>query len=496
MSFRKSVWLSLVFIALMTVTVNSIKAEQITMNQADQKQFNIMTSAGTWILKNSGLCAITRMGFLIKSVLEKLVDNVFDMLCKSLMKLWNFTSSDSQTGVGGTASTYVNGTVMPILYTIAGAFLYLFVVLKLFTGLFMNENPSKMIGYFVLVVFLIVTFTLFYSITIELFSRVLAYMQPNTATIPVSTLSQNFASGLINNADLVTKIAAPNLTDDQIVEFYTTGKAADLWLVIIAEIITTIMFVYFAVQLLLLKGQQLVQLFLSYFLGILILPITILSGVDLFVRWIKSFIGTCLYSVSWALLIMLLFIISNISLGGLQTANSALLPSILKLMMFYGAFMLMTQVGKISEFFTGGDNFGKIAQSGSREFGSVMRMAGMAAALPVAVGAGMAGVGGVFGAGAIHGMVSPKTNTKTPSTGAPESSGSAYNRTRTGIRMVDNIAAGMRMASGITSSIYGAGRSSGSTVNELGGKSLAAIKNAFKSGGPNDGSAPPQPTSL
>jgi hypothetical protein len=491
MLVKKTVWLTLAVVALLAITASqAIAADQKPMSEADQKQFNIQTSALNWAVKHLGLCSITRVGLLIKGVLEKLVDNVFKMLCESLVKLWDFTKPLGQTGVGETASNYVNGTVMPVLYTIVGAFLYLFVVLKLFTSLLMNENPSKMVGYFVIVVFFIITFTLFYRVTIELFSHTLNYMKLADVKIGTAELSRDFAKGLIDNNEMVDKISDAAITDDEIVEMYTSGKGPDIWLVILSEILTTSMFVFFVVQILLLKGQQLVQLFLSYFLGILILPITILSGVDLFVRWIKSFVGTCLYSVSWALIIMLLYVVANIELGGLQKEGmTAMLPSILKLMMFYGAFMLMTQVGKVSEFFTGGDTFGKIAQSSSREFSSCLRTAGQVAAMPitaplagVAAGATMMG----FGAGLVGGFTGK--NTKTPSAGSFGGGSGGGKGGGAGFMSLPGVSNFMNAQS--------SGQAFGSQARgavDLGAKSLSAIRNFAKSDyGGNDGTKAPE----
>jgi predicted PurR-regulated permease PerM len=492
--FKKILILFLVVVFFAPRTLHA--AQTTTLQGSDQKQFNIMTAAGDWFANNSLVKwvnrTIPRFAITIKNALESLVDRVFKMLCSSLLKLWNFTIASGDTGVGADTANYINTSVMPFLFTLAGSLLYLFVVLKFFTGLLLNENPTKTIGYFVIVIFLVISYGLFYNITIELFSRILSYANAPTSTVTTSELSQNLAATLTGDKDTVAKIAG-NVTDDDLDAILKTPNGATtIWVSVLTEILTAGMFVYFIVQVLLLKGQQLVQLFLSFFLGILILPITILSGVDLFVRWIKSFIGTCLYSFVWALLIMLIYAVSKIQLGGLSAA--AALPSVLKLIMYFGVFMLMTQVGKVSEFFTGGDNFGKIAQAGAREFGACLRTAGQVAALPVTAplagaAAGATAIG--FGAGVFDGYLNK--GTKTPGAGSP-GGGSRGGRGPQG--------AGFMSLPGI--SHFTAGMTSGQAFGsqagsafDLSAKSIAAIRNfGNKDYGSNDGTKTPTVTSF
>jgi hypothetical protein len=411
---------------------------------------------------------VTKGAVLLKNAFESLVDNVFDMLCKSLLRLWDITQSvsiteysniktsvDPQTGistpqevkstvdigVGSATVKYITEIVMPFLYTLVGVFLYIFVVLKLVSGLFKNESPFQMVGYFMIVVFLIIGYNVLYSATIQLFSHILGYMGNETASIKTSELGNNFAVTLTNDPTTLNLIASSHdLTFADIDSIYANPSSiTHLWVGIVVELVVASMFIYFIIQILLLKGQQLVQLFLSYFLGILILPITLISGYDLFVRWIKSFVGTCLYSFVWGLLFMLLYAISLIKLGGLSSAAG--LPSILQLVMYFGTFMLMTQVGKLTEFFTGGDNFGKIAQSSTREFGAMMRSAGQAAVLPAAVVTGAA----AFAGGTVAGLLPEQA--KNPmsgitggsgSGGGSSSGGSGFSRGGSGFKKASN----------------------------------------------------------
>lgn len=471
----------------------------------DNKQVNSVAKALQWWADNSLFNwmkrLVTMAAITIKNAFEGLVDKVFAMLCTSLVKLWNFTSADSDTGVGYKTAKYVNDTAMPILYTIAGCFLYLFVVLKIFTGLFMNESPQKMMMYFAVVIFFVISYGLFYNIVITLFSHILSLMTINDIKMTTSELARNFAATLTGKEEIISKIAQPKITFDEIDTIYAQeGGAQALWMGIITQLLVSCMFIYFILQLLLLKGQQLVQLILSYFLGILILPITILSGFDLFVRWIKSFVGTVLYSFTWALLLMILYGISLMELGGLSSDNPVLatLPSILKLMAYFGTFALMTQVGKVGEMFTGGDSFGKIAQASSREFGSVIRTAGMAVAMPAMAAAG----GSLFMGGMTHGLAVGK-DAKMPgiggSSGGSGSGGgsdSAKGGGGGGFRIPGQLGRSISSVTDFAKGAYGAGMATGQFGNktgtstvELAGKTLAAMRNSQSS--KNDGSTSP-----
>jgi len=491
----------LLFIGVSTAAADGTAAASALSGQ-DQKQFNILTSALDNFSLNGLIKGIeiilTRAGITLKNAVEQLIDTVFKMLCESLIKLWDFTKSSGSTGVGD-AANYVNNTAMPILYTLEGALLYLFVVLKLFTGLLQNESPIKMVGYFIVVVFLVMTYSLFYSVVIEMFTRISEFIGTKTTTITTSTLARDFASVMVNNKDMIEKISSQSttLTNDDILNFYKNGQGISLWLAIIVEILVSAMFVYFIVKILLLKGQQIVQIFLSYFLGILIIPITVLSGADLYVRWIKSFVGTCLYSICWALLIMVLYVVSTVNLGGLSQTTTVVLPSILKLMMFYGTFMLMTQVGRVTEFFTGGDTFGRIASASSQEFGAMLRSAGQVAAAPVALGAGAA----IFGAGAgmaIKESIAGKGGEVVQDAvkagfGGSGGGGRGKGGGRPGLF---DIPGHLNTASGnlgnFVSSYFNAGSSLGSGSVNLASKTIAALRNSMQGNStPNDGSAQP-----
>jgi hypothetical protein len=463
---------------------------------------------------------VTKIAVIIKNAFESLVDSAFNMLCESLLRLWDISTSQSLTdysgtqhtvdattgavvtkpvtntidiGVGAKTVTYISGTVMPFLYTLVGVFLYIFVVLKLVTGLFKNESPVQLVGYFTIVVFLIISYTLLYSSVIQLFSHVLGYMGFDIANITTSSLGNNFAATLTNDPDTLNLIASThNLTFPEIDTIYSTpASIIHLWIGIIAEMLVSCMFVYFIIKLLLLKGQQLIQLFLAYFLGILIIPLTILSGWDMFVRWFKSFVGTCLYSFVWGLLFMLLFAISlsNLTLG--TTATAVGLPSIIKLMMYFGVFMLMTQVGKLVEFFTGGDTFGKIAQSGSREFGSMLRSAGTVAAMPAAMALAPALGAASFAGGVLNGAGLLPDMSKLPGFGG----GGGKNGGGGGGKKADAFSQSMGGAKDIASTAggfgYGHGQSLGASLKSGTSDIIKAIRNS-KGGGstpPNDGSA-------
>jgi len=468
---------------------------------------------------------VTKAAVIIKNAFESLVDSAFNMLCESLLRLWDISTGQSLTdysgtqhttdattgvvitksvtntidiGVGAATVNYISGTVMPFLYTLVGVFLYIFVVLKLVTGLFKNESPVQLVGYFTIVVFLIISYSLLYSVVIQLFSHVLGYMGFDIANITTSSLGNNFAATLTNDPDTLNLISSThNLTFPEIDTIYSTPAGmVHLWVGIVVEMLVSCIFIYFIVKILLLKGMQLVQLFLAYFLGILIIPLTILSGWDMFVRWFKSFVGTCLYSFVWGLLFMLLFAISlsNLTLG--TTATGAGLPSIIKLMMYFGVFMLMTQVGKLVEFFTGGDTFLKIAQSGSREFGSMLRSAGTVADMPAAMTLPPALGAAPFAGGVINGAGFLPDMSKLTGFGG---SGGDRNGGNGGEKKSEVFSQSMGRAKDIAYTAaaggFGSGSSLGATFRSGANDIIKAIRNS-KGGGstpPNDGSATNMP---
>jgi hypothetical protein len=571
-TFIKSFCLLLLFCFLQNIMPVLIHADNTPASLAtpamDVKVYNANRAATVWWADNFlvkwSTRLVTRAAIAIKNAFEALVDLVFDLLCKSLLRLWDVTqathifqiysgtSVTTDTGVGVKAADYVNNTVMPFLYVLVGCFLYLFVVLKLLTNLFRNESSINLIAYCALVVFFVIAYTVFYSVTIQMFSNILGTMGRETATIKTSTLGNNFAATLTGDEATLNLIASGHhITDAEIDSIYqntlattssdtttnqlianyannnginttsgsttttpnptatptstTLGKTTvhmtpvtALWVGIIVELGVSCMFVFFIIQLLLMKGQQIVQLFLSYFLGILIIPLTVLSGPDLFIRWIKSFVGVCLQAFVWGLLFMLLYTVSLTELGGLDSALG--LPSILQLMMYFGVFMLMTQVGKLTDFFTGGDTFGKITQSSSREFGSMLRGAGTFAAIPAAAAiapvVGMAG----FAGGLMQGMgvkmpglgnIIPKGDkTGSPGTGTgggPKKPGGYFEKS-------------MGTATGMTGSIatgsFGAGAAAGSFLKNGASDIIKAIRqggNKNSNNKPNDGSSNSMP---
>jgi hypothetical protein len=491
----------------------------------------LISWGGGWFLANVR-DMVTSGALMVKNAMEGLVDKVFAMLCKSLFKLWDLTQATTNgggandTGVGDNAIKYLNTGITPvptalpagapvpvptppaekketippmtIIWVLCGALLYLFVVLKLFTGLMTNESPAKMITYTVLVVFLIVTYNLFYSITIQFFSHILTFMASQEVTVTATSLGRNFASTLTNDPETITLIANPGITYDDLDAIYTRKAGTALWIGIIVESLVSCMFIYFILQVLLLKGQQLVQLFLSYFLGVLILPISVLSGFDLYGRWIKSFLATCLYSFVWALLIMLLYTVSIVELGGLASATdsaSTALPSILKLMMFFGAFFLMTQVGKIADFFTGGDNFGKIASAGTKEFGNVMRSAGSTVAAPLVAGVAAGAVGGLFMGGAIHGALTKPMAAIAPGAGAGGGSGSGGpggGSKGGGLQIPGQIGKNINTMMDTGKAIFGAGQATGSGIAGFANAIGREMRNSSQT--PNDGKATQMPS--
>lgn len=519
-------------IATPTPAVAPAPAGQATGSKAAPQtaQFKDMYGAltswgGGWFLTNFR-DMVTSGVIMVKNAMEGLVDKVFAMLCKSLFKLWDITQATTNgggandTGVGGDAIKYLNTGITPVptalpagepvpvptpqpdkketippitvMWVLCGAFLYLFIVLKLFTGLMTNESPAKMITFTVLVIFLIFTYNLFYSIVIQLFSQILTFMASQEVTVTATSLGRNFASTLTNDPDTIKLLSTTGITFDDLDAVYARKAGIALWIGIVVELLVSCMFIYFILQVLLLKGQQLVQLFLSYFLGILILPITILSGFELYGRWIKSFIATCLYSFVWALLIMLLYTVTLVKLSGLASAtdpSSTALPSILQLMMFFGTFFLMTQVGKIADFFTGGDNFGKIASAGTKEFGNVMRSAGSAVAAPAVAGA----VGGLFMGGAIHGaLTNPMAAAITPGAGGGSGSGGGSGAgggsKSGGLQIPGQIGKNINTMMDTGKAIFGAGQATGSG---LAGFANAIGRQMKSSSQPNDGSAAP-----
>ena len=570
-TFIKSFCLLSLFCFLQNIMPVIIHADTAPATQAtpvmDARVYNANRAATVWWADNFlvkwSTRLVTRGAIAIKNAFEALVDLVFDLLCKSLLRLWDVTQAThifklyagtevtTDTGVGVKAADYVNNTVMPFLYVLVGCFLYLFVVLKLLTNLFRNESSINLIAYCALVVFFVVAYTIFYSVTIQMFSNILGTMGRETATIKTSTLGNNFAATLTGDETTLNLIASGHhITDAEIDSIYqstltttssdnatnqlianyannnginntavsattpnptatpnstTVGKTSvhmtpvtALWVGLIVELAVSSMFVFFIVKLLLMKGEQIVQLFLSYFLGILIIPLTVLSGPDLFIRWIKSFVGVCLQAFVWGLLFMLLYTVSLTVLGGLDSATG--LPSILQLMMYFGVFMLMTQVGKLTDFFTGGDTFGKITQSSGREFGSMLRGAGTMAAIPIAAAMAPA-VGAIGFAGGLMqgaGLKMPGLGNIMPGgdkTGSPKAGPGGGSKKPGGL-----FEKSMGVATGMTGSIatgsFGAGAAAGSYLKNGASDIIKAIRqggNKNSNNKPNDGSSSSMP---
>jgi hypothetical protein len=423
----------------------------------------------------------------VKNAAMTLVDKLYEQIRTLLIKVWDITRAAGKDGVNvgvGDVSGKVSGIVAPVFFALAGVLIYFFFMQGVLVFMSKGENIVNVVFGAAGAVLLLIAYPLIYSFVIEVAYRAADMLLKMNEGLGkniygMETLINNLTSTITGNAELVSRYASNSTLKSSALFDSIKNDLFNpaFWLMIITQLIIIIISAIFIIEVLFLKGQQIISVILSYFLGFIAISlVSTPSFAESFKKWIQSFVAVSLYGFYWMMILLILNLVSMIHFQGLDKgAEAAIL-----LFATFGAFHLMTKVGTIAETLAVGR---EISGNAGREFSQRMRSAaqttGMIAAGAGAVAGGAlianATAGGFMGAG-ISSLIHP--GAKMPKLGT--SNGSAMGKSG-------------RNNNGFLSQLGGAVTSGANTYNTMNQRLLNAqeavgrvLKQGFASGKDNN----------
>lgn len=364
---------------------------------------------------------------IIKNGILMFCDFLYDKTQSFLYLLWNFTevkNGPSDLGVGSVANV-INNELTALFVGITGIMIYFFGMLTGFTALSRNENPFKAVRMAFWAVGLLIAYPLIYSFiiigTTKLAATISAFSSPVLGNVrKISDLTLSLLSSwteTVNAPPQILEALQVNVDYMKIFKDQTTGYGDVVfnpmfWMGLVAQLILSLLAVIYLIQIFFMKGMQIVTVLLAYFTGFIAIVNFAAGNTDTFKKWIMNFFNACMYSFYWALLILVIKIISaaDFALPTNNISGKAII-AILQMFAVYGGFHMMVKVSNVAETLSGNagiaTNAGKEFQQNLNSAGGLTKTLGTA----VAVGAALStGAGAGLAASATSGTIPKNMN--------------------------------------------------------------------------------------